>query len=195
VSIESIAAMAIDSPVSSGDPRDRWHRHEMSLGAMWLLLALGLRWIAADHDLSFDEIWILAGLTVYGSACTEIPTDELVVTPILVTARENARSPLEVWTRGVTFHPPTQLFSLWWWRAVFGGSDWIAVNHLAIWPVVSNGFVFSTFRMQAGFGPAPCLALMMALSPVQSQLGRDIRGYGMVLGLVARAARPMGRIE
>lgn len=55
MSIESIAAMAIDSPVSSGDPRDRWHRHEMSLGAMWLLLALGLRWIAADHDLSFSH--------------------------------------------------------------------------------------------------------------------------------------------
>lgn len=164
-------------------------------GTLCLLLALLGRWHAADHGLSFDEIWILAGSAGHGSDCTRWKSDELRTAPTSPTALDHAASPLTVWTRGVPFHPPLHMATLRGWRAIFGGSDWVAAMYSAAWSVAAIGFLFAAIRLQSGIAPASLVALTMALSPVQIQLGTEVRGYGMMIGLAACAAWQMVRIE
>ncbi len=160
-----------------------------------LLTALIVRWLAADHPLSFDELWILAGSTGYGSNYMGFFDNQLENEAFCTTAVENAKSPWVVWTQGVTFHPPLHMVSLWGWRQVWGGSDWVAAMYSGVCSVVGIGFVFAALRWQAGVGPATCVALCLALSPVQTQLGTEVRGYGLLLALVGCTAWQMVRIE
>ncbi len=172
-----------------------WRPGEILCAVVCLLTALAVRWIAADHPLSFDELWILAGATGYGENFLGFPNNTLQTEAIQTTAVENARSPWVVWSRGVTFHPPLHMVTLWGWRALWGGSDWVAAMYSAVCSVVGIGFVFAALRWQAGVGPATCVSLCLALSPVQTQLGTEIRGYGLLLGLVGCVIWQMVRIE
>jgi hypothetical protein len=172
-----------------------WCRRDLIAAAGCLLVALLTRWHAADHGLSYDEIWILAGAAGHGSDCVEWTPDELRMASPSPTALEHATSPLPVWTRGVAFHPPLHMVTLWLWRAVFGGGDWIAAMYSAVWSVAGISFIFAAIRLQAGLAPATFVALTMALSPVQTQFGTEIRGYGMMIGLASCAAWQMVRMD
>ena len=57
--------------------------------------------------------------------------------------------------------------------------------------VIGSGFggLAAAIRLRAGAAPAICVALLLALSPVQIQLGTEVRGYGMMLGIAACAAK------
>jgi hypothetical protein len=154
-----------------------------------------VRWLAADHPLSFDELWILAGSTGYGSNFLDLQTNLLEPNPICTTSVEHSQSPWVVWTQGVTFHPPLHMVSLWGWRQLFGGSDFVAALFSGVCSVVAIGFLFAALRWQAGVGPATCASLCLTLSTVQTQIGTEIRGYGLLLALVGCAAWQMVRIE
>ncbi|MFN9370682.1 MAG: hypothetical protein ACK6D3_02235 [Planctomycetaceae bacterium] len=167
----------------------------MASAVVCLLTALAVRWIAADHSPSFDELWILAGATGYGQDYLGVQKNTLQTEAICTTAIEHARSPWVVWSHGVTFHPPLHMVTLWGWRALWGGSDWVAAMYSAVCSVVGIGFVFAALRWQAGVGPATCVSLCLALSPVQTQLGTEIRGYGLLLALVGCVSWQMVRIE
>jgi hypothetical protein len=172
-----------------------WRRGDTVMAAACLLIALLMRWHAADHALSFDEIWMLAGATGHGSDCLVWSADEFRSAPTSPTSLEHAGSPLSVWTKGVPFHPPLHMATLWFWRAAFGGSDWVAAMYSAVWSIAAIGFLFAAIRLQAGLPPATLVALTMALSPVQIQLGTEVRGYGMLIGLAACAAWQMVRMD
>lgn len=183
-------------PAPLGSPGEaRWRFGEILCAVVCLLTALAVRWRAADHSLSFDELWILAGATGYGENSLGIPPNRLETEAICTTAVEQAKSPWVVWSRGVTFHPPLHMVTLWGWRAFWGGSDWVAAMYSAVCAVVGIGFVFAALRYQAGVGPATCVSLCLALSPVQTQLGTEIRGYGLLLALVGCVLWQMVRIE
>jgi len=172
-----------------------WPRFDILTAAACLLVALLMRWHAADHGLSFDETWMLAGAAGHGSDCLKWTPDELRLAPTSPTALEHAASPLTVWTRGVIMHPPLHMATLWFWRALFGESDWVAAMYSAVWSIAAIGFLFAAIRLQAGVAPAALVALTMALSPMQVQLGTEVRGYGMMIGLAACAAWQMVRME
>ena len=194
----AIAEGNVPTPRRAAEPEQAprpWPRFEATTAAACLLVALLMRWQAADHGLSFDETWMLAGAAGHGSDCLQWTPDELRPAPTSPTALEHAASPLRVWTRGVIMHPPLHMATLWFWRALFGESDWIAAMYSAVWSIVANGFLFAAIRLQAGVAPAALVALTMALSPVQIQLGTEVRGYGMMIGLAACAAWQMVRME
>jgi len=194
---ERTTAPATGDVAARPDPASArpWRRRDALIAAGCLLVALLMRWHAADHGLSFDEIWILAGATGHGSDCIRWTPDELRLAPTSPTALEHAASPLTAWTRGVPFHPPLHMATLWGWRAVFGESDWIAAMYSAVWSIAAISFLFAAIRLQADVAPAALVALTMALSPVQIQLGTEVRGYGMMTGLAACAAWQMVRME
>ena len=174
----------------------RWRSREIVAVLGVLMVATAVRWHAADHGLSFDEIWMLAGASGHGGDCANrwIP-DTLFPTPQSPTALGHAASPGAVWGNSVPFHPPLHAVSLWCWRAIFGGGDWTASMHSATWSIAAIWFVFAAIRLRAGAGAATCVALLLALAPVQVQLGTEVRGYGMMIGLSACAAWQVERME
>lgn len=176
-------------------PPSAWTRLDLGILLVCLLLALSIRSKSADHGLSFDETWILAGANGFGSDCLDIPSDVLIHSEVSPTALENARSAQSVFVNRVPFHPPLHSLTLWCWRNVFGESPWVASMYSVFWSVLAIGFVFAAVRLQFGTTPATCVALVLALSPVQIQLGTEVRGYGMLTGLMAIAIWQMIRIE
>ena len=172
-----------------------WGRREVALALGCMLVGLVLRWQAARHPLSVDEIWMLSGAAGRGKECTAWKPGKLRISPRDTTALERAAPPINAWTRGVLYHPPLHMFTLWWWRALAGGSDWMAAMYSTVWSVVAIGFAFAAIRLQSGAGPATCVALTMALSSVLTTIGTEVRGYGMLMGLTACVAWQMTRIE
>jgi hypothetical protein len=81
------------------------------------------------------------------------------------------------------------------WREIFGGSDEWARAYSTAWSLLTLGMIFAALRLQFNAAVATCAAILFALSPVQAQLGTEIRGYPMVIAFVSVAAWLMVRME
>lgn len=172
-----------------------WSWREVAALLLCATVALAVRWHDADHGLTLDEIWHLSISTGRANG-RKFPPDEVLMAPTSLTSLESAKPPLSVWApmRDV-LHPPLYMFSLRFWREAFGGGDRVAAMYSAAWSIAAVMSVFAAVRLQAGIGLATCVGLAMALSPVQSHLGTEVRGYAMMMGLAALAVWQMVRIE
>lgn len=174
----------------------RWLWQDFAAALLCVAVALAVRWHAADHSLTMDELWHLAMSTGRANDFTDWPLNELVVTPTSLTSLEAAAPPGSVWApMRVVLHPPLYMFSLRFWREAFGGGDWMAAMYSAAWSITAILFVFASVRLQAGLGLASCIGLAMALSSLQANLGTEVRSYAMMMGLAAMAVWQMVRIE
>ena len=160
------------------------------------IVALALRWHAAGHALSMDELWHLAMSAGRSDDVTGWPVDVLVDRPDSLTSLETAAPPLAAWARfKEVLHPPLYVFTLRLWREVCGGGDWQAAMYSATCGVVAIVFVFFAARMQASRTVATAVGMAMALSPVQIDLGTEVRSYALMMALSACAVWQMVRIE
>ncbi len=173
----------------------RWSTTEICMLLACILVGLAMRWQSSNHGLSFDETWILAGASGHAGELSQWKIGKPITDAVSPTAIETAGTAATVWKDRVVFHPPLHIWSLWWWRCIFGGSDWTASIYSGLWSLVSIGFVFAALRLQAGVWPATCTALLMAVAPVQVQLGTEVRSYSMVLALVACAFWQIVQLE
>lgn len=159
-------------------------------------LALVLRWFAAGHALSMDELWHLAMSAGRSDDWTGWPVDEVVVRPTSLTGLEHAAPPRAAWASfSEVLHPPLYMFTLRLWRELCGGGDRQAAMYSAACGGVAILFVFLAVRMQAGLPLAASVALAMAVSPVQIDLGTEVRSYALWMALSACAAWQMVRME
>jgi hypothetical protein len=174
----------------------RWRSADFLVLALCIAAALVVRWPRLSHDLSFDEIWHLSASA--GRAQSSVLTwkaDVLHPAPNSPTALEDADSLQAVWTKGIPMHPPLHALSLRLWREAFGDSDYTASLYSTVWSLAAICFLFAAVRLQAGTGLASCAALTMAVSPVQADLGTEVRGYAMLIGLTSCAVWQAIRIE
>ena len=181
-----------EPPAIAGHP---WVWRDVAAALLCAAVALAVRWYAADHGLTMDEVWHLTISTGRANE-KDWPLDELVMTRTSLTLLDSAAPPLSAWApMKNVLHPPLYMFSLRLWREVCGGGDWTAAMYSSAWSIAAVLFVFAAVRLQAGTSLATCVGLAMALSPVQAHLGTEVRGYAMMMGLAAMAVWQMVRIE
>jgi len=146
--------------------------------------------------LTADEVWMLAGSTGHGKDISAFWQQNVPQKGIgNPTAIENARPITEIWRNNVQTHPPLHAVTLRLWREVFGGSDEWARAYSSAWSLLTLGMIFAALRLPFNAGVATCAAILFALSPVQAQLGTEIRSYSMVIAFVSIAAWLIVRME
>lgn len=192
--LEPTAADAATSRSRCSVAGARWP--DLAAAIACAVVALALRWHAAGHGLSMDELWHLAMSTGRASDFIGWPVDVLVTEPTELTSLDAAAPPLAAWDRfKAVLHPPLYMLTLRLWREICGGGDWQAAMYSAVSGVVAILFVFFAVRMQASLPLATVVGLAMALSPVQIDLGTEVRSYALLMALSACAAWQMVRIE
>lgn len=192
-------------PIVKEAPPDRSGGRRGSASARWpdvvaviacAVVAVALRWQAAAHGFSMDELWHLAMSAGRSDDWTAWPADVVVPQPIPLTDLGHAAPPRAAWSsfRSV-LHPPLFMFTLRLWREACGAGDRQAAMYPAVCGVVAVVLVFLAVRLQAGLPVATCVAMAMAVSPVQIDLGTEVRSYGLLMALSAAAAWQMIRME
>jgi|GEM_PF-2095058 len=197
IGADRLVASEADSPVVSARCSAAGvHWPDVAAALACAVVALALRWHAAGHSLSMDELWHLAMSAGRSDDFTRWPVDVLVERPDSLTSLDTAAPPLAAWARfRAVLHPPLYVFTLRLWREVVGGGDWQAAMYSATYGVVAILFVFFAVRMQASRMLATVVGMAMAFAPVQIDLGTEVRSYALMMALSACAAWQMVRIE
>lgn len=150
-----------------------------------------------DHPLSFDEIWLLAGSVGQGQRLPAwfVTPNQMQENDAPLTSLEGALPLSSIWKQPVPFHPPLHIATLRLWRELWGGSDRVASALSACCSLITIGLVFLALRQQVGDPFATLICLIMGLSPLQIQLGTEVRGYALAIAWTAFAVWLMVRIE
>ena len=169
----------------------------LALLALVLLVAGIGRVRETDHPLSFDEIWLLAGSVGQGQRLQvlSVTANQMQENDAPLTSLEGTQPLSSIWKQPVPFHPPLHIATLRLWRELWGGSDRVASMLSACCSVLTIGLAFLALRQQVGDRFATLTCLIMGLSPLQIQLGTEVRGYALAIAWTSFAVWLMVRIE
>ena len=174
----------------------KWTKVDLLLILTCLVLAILVRAPELRHDLSSDEVWILASSNGRANEMFERWNNNFYVPPANSPIElDSAQSISHVWTDGVSMHPPLYSVSLRGWREIWGDSRSVATSYSLACSLVALIFVFATIRIQASSAVATAVCLMLGLSIVQTHVSTEVRGYALLSMLIACSVWQAVRIE